>query len=88
MHEDPEVHERLLRETYRVGLSDIEDAVNQMLGRDQEQHLPPRLSWDGLVKALAAAGITTTEQELIKAPIRLVLSDAVRVELEAGQTDV
>jgi hypothetical protein len=80
-------HQRLLRETYPVELSDIQDAVNQMLGRDPDQHRPPRLSWDGLLKALAAARITTAEQELIEAPIRLVLSDAARAELGTDQTE-
>jgi hypothetical protein len=87
LHEDPQEHERLLRDTYRVGLLDIQDAVNQMLGRDPDQHRPPRLSWDGLLTALAAVGIMTTEQELIDAPLRLVLSDAAARAIGTGQTE-
>lgn len=42
---DPAENDRLLNEAYHVGLPDIEDAINQMLGRDPNQHRPPRLSW-------------------------------------------
>jgi hypothetical protein len=49
LSEDPEEETELLDQSYRVGLSDIEDAINQMLGRDPEQHRPPRLSWGKLI---------------------------------------
>jgi len=83
LHDDPCENERLLHETYHVGLSDVEDAVNQMLGRDPEQHRPPRLSWDGLQRALADEGITVTEQQLIDTPLELVLSESAGAELGA-----
>ena len=31
--------------------------VDQMLGRDPEQHRPPRISWETLIDRLAEAGI-------------------------------
>jgi hypothetical protein len=34
-----------LSSDYRVGVPDLQDAINQMLGCDTEQHRPPRLSW-------------------------------------------
>ena len=52
-----------------------------MLGRDPEQHRPPRLSWDGLQQALADEGITVTEQQLIDTPLELVLSESAAAEL-------
>jgi hypothetical protein len=41
---DPEEQSRVL-ESYRVTRHDVEDAINQLLGRDLEQHRPP--SWAG-----------------------------------------
>jgi hypothetical protein len=76
LHDDPVEHERLLVEGYRVGVDDFSDAVNQMLGRDPDQHRPPRLSWDGLIAALSEAGVTVTEDELIQVPLRLELSNS------------
>jgi hypothetical protein len=54
-----------------------------MLGRDPELHRPPRLSWDGLQRALAEQGMNVTEQQLIDAPLELVLSESARAELGA-----
>jgi hypothetical protein len=51
--EDPTKETELLRSNYRVGMPDLQDAINQMLGRDSEQHRPPRLSWGHLIDALA-----------------------------------
>lgn len=81
LSEDPEEETELLNQTYRVGLSDIEDAINQMLGRDPEQHRPPRLSWGKLIDALASAGTAVTEQQLINAPLSVELSPRVKSEL-------
>ncbi len=53
---------------------DIEEAINQMLGRDPKLHRPPRLAWDGLIAALAGTGIAVSEQELIDAPLTIELS--------------
>jgi hypothetical protein len=81
LSEDPEENERLLRETYQVGLPDIKDAINQMLGRDPDQHRPPRLSWNHLLDALVEVGIEIAEEELIALPIDIELSDQVRAEI-------
>ena len=81
LSEDPDAETELLNQTYRVGLSDIEDAINQMLGRDPEQHRPPRLSWRQLIDALASAGVTVTEQDLMDAPLTVDLSPPVKADL-------
>ncbi len=81
LSDDPEEQWRLLNETYHVGVSDIEDAINQMLGRDPDQHRPPRLSWGHLIDALAAVGVTMTEEELIALPLHIELSDEVKAEI-------
>ncbi len=81
LSDDPAENDRLLNETYHVGLPDVEDAINQMLGRDPAQHRPPRLSWSGLLDALAEVGIDATEEELIAVRLDLELSDQVQAEL-------
>lgn len=45
---------------------DIEDSINQMLGRDPKLHRPPRLAWGGLTDALTGTGMVVAEQELIE----------------------
>ena len=62
--EDPDARERALH-TYRVQRHDVEDAINQLLGRDPEVHRPPRLSWGHLIELLAEHGKVVTEEELI-----------------------
>lgn len=64
---DPDARRRVL-DAYRVQRRDVEDAMNQMLGRDPEMHRPPRLSWDLLIELLAEHGKVVTEQELIGTP--------------------
>jgi hypothetical protein len=81
LSDDPAEETERLDQTYRVGLSDIEDAINQMLGRDPEQHRPPRLSWRQLIDALASAGVPVTEQDLIDAPLTVELSPPVKADL-------
>jgi hypothetical protein len=54
-----------------------------MLGRDPEQHRPPRLSWENVLAALSAAGVPATEQDLIDARLTLDLSDDVKAEIGA-----
>jgi hypothetical protein len=69
----------------RAGGSELYDAINQMLGRDPEQHRPPRLSWGQLIEALANVGVSVTEQELIDAPLTIELSPEVKAQLaDAG----
>jgi hypothetical protein len=65
--DDPEAQCRVL-ENYRVQRRDVEDAVNQLLGRDPEQHRPPRLSWTPLIEVLAEQGTVLTEDELLTKP--------------------
>jgi hypothetical protein len=84
LSDDPDEEVRLLQETYHVSVSDVQDAINQMLGRDPEQHRPPRLSWKNLLTALSAAGVHAAEEDLIAAPLTLDLSDEVKTEIGAG----
>ncbi len=60
---------------------DIEEAINQMLGRDPKVHRPPRLAWGGLIDALAGSGIVVGEQELIDAPLTIELSPEARAQI-------
>jgi hypothetical protein len=71
-----------LQRNYRVGPADIEDAINQMLGRDPDQHRPPRLAWGNLIAALTAAGLTVSEADLIAAPLAVVLTPEVEADLD------
>jgi hypothetical protein len=81
--EDPIERERFL-EDYRVRHRDIEDAVNQMLGRDPDQHRPPRLSWHTLIELLSKRGIELSEAQLIALPFRCELSPEVQTRLAAA----
>jgi hypothetical protein len=52
-----------------------------LLGRDPEQHPPPRLSWDLLIELLDRHGITMTEEGLIATPFVFEFSDELLAEL-------
>ena len=78
---DPEEEMRALEE-YRLQLHDIEDAINQMLGRDSEQTSPPRLSWGPLVSALDDEGIRISEAELIDLPFAFEFSEQLLAEIK------
>lgn len=83
LSENADEQDHILEETYHVGMADVEDAVNQALGRDPGQHRPPRLSWGGLLAVLADEGIEATEEQLIAVPMRLELSTRVKAEVGA-----
>lgn len=70
-------------ENYRVGIADIEDAINQLLGRDPEQHRPPRLTWEGMIGTLGRAGISVTEEQLIALPLTVELDREVQRTLDS-----
>lgn len=72
-----------IERNHHVGPADIEDGINQMLGRDPELHRPPRLSWTNLIKALAEHDIQVAEDDLINAPLRIELHPEVQAELES-----
>jgi hypothetical protein len=59
---------RVVLENYHVQRQDVEDALNQLLGRDPEQHRPPRLSWQPLIELLQQRGVSVTEEKLIEMP--------------------
>lgn len=80
----PRARERVL-ESYRVHRHDVEDAINQLLGRDPEQHRPPRLSWEPLIELLACDGISVTEQELLAMPFVFEFTDELLAELAAEE---
>jgi hypothetical protein len=79
--EDPVERERFL-ESYRVSHHDIEDAVNQMLGRDPEQHRPPHLSWDTLIELLREHDVELTESQLVALPFSYEISPDLEAEIE------
>ena len=78
--EDPEEQARVLA-GYRVSRHDVEDAINQLLGRDPDQHRPPRLAWEPLIDALKDAGVSVTEDELLDLPFVFELSPELAAEL-------
>ena len=79
--EDPDARRRVL-DAYRVQRHDVEDAMNQMLGRDPELHRPPRLSWGPLIELLAEHGKVVFEEELIAMPFLFEFSPDALVALE------
>ena len=80
LSDDFDERERFLNE-YRVRQRDVEDAINQMLGRDPEQHRPPRLSWETLIERLAQTGLELSEQQLIALPFACEISARFRTQL-------
>jgi hypothetical protein len=74
-----------IQRNHHVGPADLEDGINQMLGRDPELHRPPRLSWTNLIKALAEHGIQVTEEDLITVPLTVDLHPEVQAELETDR---
>ncbi len=79
---DPEEANRLMLREHHVDRHDIEDGINQMLGRDPDLHHPPRLAWDGSIAALAEAGVHVTERDLIETPFTVELTSGVQAELD------
>ena len=75
---DDEAEQQAALERYRVGPWDIESGINQMLGRDPEQHRPPRLSWENLISALDSEGIVVSEDDLIAAPLTVEYAPEVK----------
>jgi hypothetical protein len=80
--DEPELADRIMLFEHRVDIHDIEDGINQMLGRDPTLHRPLRLAWQNLIEALEQAGVRVTEPELIDAPLTLELTPEVQAELE------
>ncbi len=80
--DDPEQADRIMLFEHRVDIHDIEDGIDQMLGRDPSLHRPPRLAWENLIEALEQAGVHVSERELIDAPLTVELTPEVQAELE------
>jgi hypothetical protein len=81
--EDPDACRRVLG-AYRVQRHDVEDAMNQLLGRDPQMHRPPRLSWGPLIELLAEHGKVVSEEELIATPFVFEFSAEALAALEDG----
>jgi hypothetical protein len=79
--EDPDARRGVL-DAYRVQRHDVEDAMNQQLGRDPEMHRPPRLSWGPLIELLAEHSKVVSEEELIAMPFLFEFSAEALVALE------
>ena len=69
-------------QNYRLQRQDVEDAVNQMLGRDPEQAAPPTLSWAPLIAALRVHQIEATQEELLAVPFRFEFTGALLAALD------
>jgi hypothetical protein len=82
--EDRNETERPALTEHRVDVHDIEDGVNQMLGRDPSLHHPPRLSWHNLIHVLDEADVPVTERELIDVPLTIELTPEVQAELDGA----
>jgi hypothetical protein len=79
---ESEKERRAVLERYHVGPWDIESGIDQMLGRDPEQHRPPRLSWENLIRALGNEGIVVSEDDLIAAALTVEYAHEVRLLFE------
>jgi hypothetical protein len=60
----------------------LRNRIDVVLGRNP-RHRPSRLAWEHLSIALAEAGISITEQELIDCPFEMELDSEVRAALMA-----
>ena len=76
--------EMALLQAYTLKAQDIEDAVNQMVGRDAEQESPPELSWGPLIMALRAQGVAVTEEKLLSMPFRFEFTEELIAEICAN----
>jgi len=74
-----------IERNHHVGPADIQDGINQMLGRDPELHRPPKLAWTNLINALAEHDIHVTEDDLINTPLTMELHSEIQAELENQQ---
>jgi hypothetical protein len=83
LSESPVARRRVL-DAYHVQRHDVEDAMNQMLGRDPEMHRPPRLSWGPLIELLAEHGRVASDEELIAMPFLFEFSAEALAALEQG----
>lgn len=72
-----------LEANYRVGMHDIEDGINMMLGRDPGLQKPPVLAWTSIRTALNAVGIDLTDEDLITIPLHLEFSNEVLAEIQS-----
>ena len=59
-------------------LSELSELLERMLGRHPAPRRPPRLAWDRLLSALASIGVTSSELELIAAPLEIRLEPSAR----------
>lgn len=80
--DDREEADRLVLFEHQVDLHDVEDGINQMLGRDPTPHHPPRLSWGKLIAALDEAAVSVTERDLIEVPLTIELAPEVEADLD------
>jgi hypothetical protein len=66
---------------YRLQRRDVQDAINQLLGRDPEEPRPRALSWNHLIESLRREHIVTTEAQLIATPFLFEFSDELLADL-------
>jgi hypothetical protein len=80
--DDYEEAARIMLFEHRADVRDVEDGINQMLGRDPTLHHPPRLSWGKLIEALGEAGVPVRERDLTEAPLTIELAPDLQAELD------
>jgi hypothetical protein len=81
--EDPDARRRVL-DAYRVQRHDVEDAINQLLGRDPEMHRRLDSAGGPLIELLAEHGKVVSEEELIAMPFLFEFSAEALVYVEEG----
>ncbi len=72
----------LIQATYRVGVPDITDRINQVLGRDPTLRPLWRDAWAGLIDAAIRAGHDSDEARLVRLPLTVELDEDVQRELD------
>lgn len=80
----PFIMNRMLR-NYQVQPHDIEDYINDSLGRlsrnGPHSHLSPNAGWGRLIESLLAHDVVVTAEQLIAAPIRIEFGPEVQANL-------
>ena len=62
----------------KMSLAEVSELLERMLGRNPALRRPPRLAWDQLLLALTGSGVTSSEAELVAAPLQIRLEPSAR----------
>ena len=64
-----------------VARREVEKAILALVGKDPDRPRPPRLAWEQLCAALAHEGLSPDEEELVRLPFQVELTDELLREL-------